>query len=159
MVWPYYTHPWGTPLVASTQADQKQIILMTYTALNNLAPPYLQKLLEEYNTSRTQQLLKTRKFCTQTFGARVCSCSAPALWNTLPHLWEPTKQYSPSSVLWKPIYSDKLVFHPSNNLKHYFTGQHLLDIWKYIKCHILLCVVEPWLTNKPKNNMLDKALL
>ena len=71
------------------QRIKYKVLLLTYKALNNLAPPYLMELLEEYHPPRTlrssgQKLLKVPKFRTLTFGARAFSCAAPTLWNALP---------------------------------------------------------------------------
>lgn len=66
---------------------------MTYKNIDNLTSPNLQDALKEYHPliiSDHQELLKTNKFQTQTFGARAFSCSAPVSYS------QPEKRNSPS---------------------------------------------------------------
>ena len=65
-----------------------KILLLTFKCLNNLAPKYLQDLLEIYEPQRNLRstdrgYLKQRKTRTAT-GDRVFCNAAPALWNGLP---------------------------------------------------------------------------
>ena len=66
-----------------------KVALLTFKALNGLAPQYLADLLTS-NASRplrsTSQLkLKEPSFRLSTFGGRSFMCCAPRLWNTLPN--------------------------------------------------------------------------
>jgi hypothetical protein len=66
-----------------------KVLLYTYKALNDLAPPYICELIEEYRPARTlrsaaQSLLKVPKSRTTTYGTRSFRVSAPKLWNELP---------------------------------------------------------------------------
>ncbi|KAF7640974.1 hypothetical protein LDENG_00002140, partial [Lucifuga dentata] len=66
-----------------------KILLLTFKALHNLAPPYLSELLHPYTPSRSLRsssavLLSVPSFRLSTMGARAFSCSAPRLWNSLP---------------------------------------------------------------------------
>ncbi|CAB4013671.1 Hypothetical predicted protein, partial [Paramuricea clavata] len=66
-----------------------KIILLVYKSLHNLAPDYLQKIIEERCPTRTLRssrcsLLSTPKIYTTTYGKRAFSHVAPELWNSLP---------------------------------------------------------------------------
>uniref|UniRef100_A0A669EDX1 Reverse transcriptase domain-containing protein n=1 Tax=Oreochromis niloticus TaxID=8128 RepID=A0A669EDX1_ORENI len=66
-----------------------KILLLTFKALHNLAPPYLSDLLHTYSPLRTLRsssasLLSVPPARLTTVGLRVFSCSAPRLWNALP---------------------------------------------------------------------------
>ena len=66
-----------------------KILLITYKALNNLAPSYIRDLLTPYIPSRqlrasSKNLLVIPHFNLKTYGARSFSVAAPTLWNTLP---------------------------------------------------------------------------
>ena len=68
---------------------QYKNLLLTYKALNHLAPTYLCDLLQEYTPSRTLRstsagLLTIPTSRLTTMGARAFSCSAPRHWNSLP---------------------------------------------------------------------------
>lgn len=68
---------------------QYKIILLTYKALNNQAPPYINSMLEQYQPSRTLRssskgLLKEKRVKLKTGGDRAFSVAAPKLWNSLP---------------------------------------------------------------------------
>ena len=65
-----------------------KIALLTYKTLNNLAPTYLQDLLDDYSSVRTLRsssklLLKKPRTKTNT-GIRSFQYSAPEIWNSLP---------------------------------------------------------------------------
>ena len=65
-----------------------KILLITYKALNNLAPSYIRDLLTPYVPSRQlrssfKNLLVIPHFNLKTYGARSFSIAAPTLWNTL----------------------------------------------------------------------------
>jgi len=72
------------------QRVEYKIILLTFKALHDLAPLYLQELLKPYPTPRPlrsgddEYLLDTPKSRTKTFGGRAFSHAAPKLWNGLP---------------------------------------------------------------------------
>ena len=66
-----------------------KILLITYKALNNLAPSYIRDLITPYIPSR--QLRSSSKnlpviphFNLKTYGAKSFSVAAPTLWKTLP---------------------------------------------------------------------------
>jgi hypothetical protein len=66
-----------------------KILLYTFKALNNLAPVYLQELVNAYQPSRALrsedlQLLKAPRIRTKTYGERRLDKSAATLWNSLP---------------------------------------------------------------------------
>ena len=68
---------------------QFKILLLTYKALNGLAPQYLADLIMFYTPGRTlrsssQYLLHTPKWNLSTYGRRSFSSAAPVLWNALP---------------------------------------------------------------------------
>uniref|UniRef100_A0A8C2GF31 Reverse transcriptase domain-containing protein n=1 Tax=Cyprinus carpio TaxID=7962 RepID=A0A8C2GF31_CYPCA len=66
-----------------------KILLLTYKALNGLAPAYLTSLLPRYNPSRSLRsqnagLLIVPRITKSTKGGRAFSHLAPKLWNSLP---------------------------------------------------------------------------
>ena len=66
-----------------------KILLITYKALNNLAPSYICDLLTPYTPSRqlrssSKHLLVSPSYNLKTYGARSFSLAAPSLWNALP---------------------------------------------------------------------------
>ena len=66
-----------------------KIILLTFKALNNMAPEYLKELLHRYTPKRqlrssTKNLLEVPKFNMKSYGQRSFSVRAPQLWNNLP---------------------------------------------------------------------------
>ncbi|XP_057187413.1 uncharacterized protein LOC130552818 [Triplophysa rosa] len=66
-----------------------KVLLITYKALNGLAPTYITELLPHYNRSRSlrsqnSRLLKTPRITKSTKGGRAFSYVAPKLWNSLP---------------------------------------------------------------------------
>ncbi len=66
-----------------------KILLLTYKALNGLAPAYLTSLLSHYNPSRSLRsqnsgLLVVPRIAKSTKGGRAFSYLAPKLWNSLP---------------------------------------------------------------------------
>ncbi|KAI2663088.1 Collagen alpha-5(VI) chain [Labeo rohita] len=66
-----------------------KIALLTYKALNGLAPAYLTSLLPRYNPSRSLRsqnsgLLVVPRIAKSTKGGRAFSHLAPKLWNSLP---------------------------------------------------------------------------
>ena len=67
---------------------QFKILLITFKALNGLAPAYLSGLLSLYSPTRqlrsSEGNLLTIKRVNSTFGERAFSNSAPYLWNNLP---------------------------------------------------------------------------
>ena len=68
---------------------QFKVLLLTYKALNGLAPSYLSDLLKRYAPVRKLRsssafLLQPKKFRLATYGSRAFSVSAPELWNRLP---------------------------------------------------------------------------
>ncbi len=66
-----------------------KILLLTYKALNDLAPAYLTNLLSHYNPTRSLRsqnsgLLVVPRIAKSTKGGRTFSYLAPKLWNSLP---------------------------------------------------------------------------
>ena len=66
-----------------------KILLLTYKAINGLAPSYLSELLDTYRPSRNlrssgKHFLITKKTNTVNNGDRAFSVCAPKLWNNLP---------------------------------------------------------------------------
>ncbi len=70
-----------------------KILLLTYKALNGLAPAYLTSLLSCYNPTRSLRsqnsgLLVVPRIAKYTKGGRAFSYLAPKLWNSLPdNIW------------------------------------------------------------------------
>ena len=66
-----------------------KILLLTWKALNGLAPSYIKQLLTPYSPSRTLRSSSKFLLCTpktfSTYGDRAFSSSAPKLWNSLPY--------------------------------------------------------------------------
>ena len=65
-----------------------KILLLTYKALNGLAPDYIKDLLK-YDSRRTlrssnNRLLDEPRANLKTYGERAFSVAAPRLWNKLP---------------------------------------------------------------------------
>ena len=68
---------------------ESTILLITYKALNSLAPPYLADLLHHHAPSRflrsiSANLLQVPRTERRTWGDRAFSVAAPTLWNSLP---------------------------------------------------------------------------
>ena len=66
-----------------------KILLLTYKALNGLAPAYISDLLSRYIPARqlrsaTEFLLKVPTYNLKTYGDRAFSVCVPKLWNSLP---------------------------------------------------------------------------
>ena len=66
-----------------------KILLLTYKALNGMAPVYISELLHIYKPSRSlrsanQNLLVIRRSNTATYGDRTFPICAPKPWNSLP---------------------------------------------------------------------------
>ena len=90
-------HDSATPLLKSLhwlpvpQRIEYKINLLTYKALNNLAPKYLSNLLVPYNPSRslrssTKGYLTEKKARLKKAGDRSFSVCGPKLWNKLPEI-------------------------------------------------------------------------
>jgi hypothetical protein len=88
-------HDHITPVLASLHwlpirfRVQYKVLLLTYKALNGLAPPYLAELLQVYQPTRqlrsaSQHLLTVPVARYVTVGDRAFSNNAPKLWNSLP---------------------------------------------------------------------------
>ena len=68
---------------------QYKLLLLTYKALNGLAPPYISDLLQPYQPVRTlrsmnDNLLTTIPYQCKSYGGRSFAVKAPILWNALP---------------------------------------------------------------------------
>ena len=66
-----------------------KILLITYKALNGLAPPYITDLINIYVPRRNLRSSSSRRLVVPTYnlrsyGYRAFSCAAPVLWNALP---------------------------------------------------------------------------
>ena len=66
-----------------------KVLLLTYKALNNLAPVYIEELISPYQPGRSlrsshQCLLRVPTVRTVSYGERAFSHAAPRLWNSLP---------------------------------------------------------------------------
>ena len=67
---------------------QYKIVLMTFKALNGLAPPYIDELIEKYEPTRNlrsanENLLTPKSFSSVNYGERCFEGIAPSLWNGL----------------------------------------------------------------------------
>ncbi|KAK7933805.1 hypothetical protein WMY93_004701 [Mugilogobius chulae] len=73
-----------------SQRIQFKVLLITFKALHNLAPPYLTDLLQRYSPARSLRssdsnlLLLPCRTKLRTWGDRAFSIAAPTLWNMLP---------------------------------------------------------------------------
>ncbi len=79
------------------------VLVLTFKALHNLAPAYVQSLLTMYTPARTLQSSSTfssviPKVCTKTYGEQAFSYAAPATYNKLP----PEITQSTSLGIFKP---------------------------------------------------------
>ena len=66
-----------------------KILLLTYKALNSMAPTYLTDLLQRYTPPRqlrssSKNLLKVPNSNLKSYGERTFQVAAPKLWNELP---------------------------------------------------------------------------
>lgn len=66
-----------------------KIILLTFKVLHNLAPAYLQEIIDVYKPTRNLRssstlLLSRKRFNLKSYGLRSFSVSSPLLWNSLP---------------------------------------------------------------------------
>jgi hypothetical protein len=69
---------------------QFKILLITFKALNGMAPQYISDLIKPYTPTRSlrsesKHLLVKPRYTLETYGRRSFEVSAPLLWNTLPH--------------------------------------------------------------------------
>ena len=79
----------GAPLVAIQEWVQYKVLLLTFKALNGLAPQYLADLLKTYVPQRqlrssAKSMLVVPKTNTKTYGTRGFGRVAPSLWNGWP---------------------------------------------------------------------------
>ena len=66
-----------------------KVLLLTFKALNNLAPPYLRQLIVPYNPTRNlrsagRHLLEVLNVRLKSYGDGAFSVPAPKLWNEIP---------------------------------------------------------------------------
>ena len=66
-----------------------KIILLTFKALNGLAPQYIAEMISHYEPSRCLRsskanLLNEPRFNVNSYGGRAFYASSPRLWNKLP---------------------------------------------------------------------------
>ena len=66
-----------------------KVLLLTFKALNNLAPPYLSQLIVPYNPTRNlrsagKHLLEVPNVRLKSYGDRAFSVAAPKHWNEIP---------------------------------------------------------------------------
>ena len=66
-----------------------KVLLLTFKALNNLAPPYLSQLIVPYNPTRnlrsaSKHLLEVPNVRLKSYGDRAFSVAAPKHWNDIP---------------------------------------------------------------------------
>ena len=66
-----------------------KVLLLTFKALNNLAPPYLSQLIVPYNPTRNlrsagKHLLEVPNVRLKSYGDRAFSVAAPKRWNEIP---------------------------------------------------------------------------
>ena len=89
--------PWdwfGTPTCGRHWLPVEQritfkVLLLTFKALNNLAPPYLSQLIVPYNPTRnlrsaSKHLLEVPSVRLKSYGDRAFSVAAPKHWNDIP---------------------------------------------------------------------------
>ena len=107
-----------------------KILLITYKALNNLAPAYISDLLTTYTPSyglhsSSQSLLdppRVREVSTINYGRRAFSVAAPELWNNIPFAIRNAKSLAQFKRLLKLTCSNTLLvlisFFMSRQLYH-----------------------------------------
>ena len=65
-----------------------KVLLLTFKALNNLAPPYLSQLIVPYHTRNlrpaSKHLLEVPNVRLKSYGDRAFSVAAPKHWNDIP---------------------------------------------------------------------------
>ena len=68
-----------------------KVLLLTFKALNNLAPPYLSELMVPYNPTRNlrsasagKHFLEVPNVRLKSYGDRAFSVAAPKRWNEIP---------------------------------------------------------------------------
>ena len=66
-----------------------KVLLLTFKALNNLAPPHLSQLIVPYNPTRNlrsagKHLLEVPNVRLKSYGDRAFSVAAPKQWNDIP---------------------------------------------------------------------------
>ena len=79
-----------------------KVLLLTFKALNNLAPPYLSQLIVPYNPTKNlrsagKHLLEVPNVRLKSYGDRAFSVAAPKLWNEIPSFIK----FSPSVDVFK----------------------------------------------------------
>ena len=84
----YYIHCIGCQNCGKDRLVFK-LLIIAYKCQHQLAPHYLQQLLQEYQPSRllrssTKQLLTPHNVVTKSYGQRSFQYSMPHLWNQLP---------------------------------------------------------------------------
>lgn len=89
-----------------------KVLLLTYKAINGLAPAYLSELLEAYLPSRNltsskKHLLKVKSSRTKYYGKRAFSIFAPTKWNELPEDIKRAKSVNSFKKLLKTFLFDK----------------------------------------------------
>ena len=83
-----------------TQRIEFKIIAMTFKTIHDLAPKYLEELVERKQNSRSlrssynHHVLKTPRYSTKAYGYRQFSVAAPMLWNQLPDSIRAYTEYS-----------------------------------------------------------------
>ena len=73
----------------SSELPLKYYCMLTFKALNNLAPPYLSQLIVPYNPTRNlrsagKHLLEVPNVCLKSYGSRAFSVATPKHWNEIP---------------------------------------------------------------------------
>ena len=81
-----------------THRIKYKIAILAFKSRNNLAPDYLEDLLEPYVPGRTlrssqQGRLKVPRCRTETFGPRAFTAAAPQVWNSLPDYLRLSKDF------------------------------------------------------------------
>ena len=79
-----------------------KVLLLTYKALNSMAPKYISDFLSQYRPGRalrssSKMLLRVPSYKFKTYGSRSFSYMAPHLWNELPD----SIRHSPSLATFK----------------------------------------------------------
>ena len=130
-------------LPVSFRIDFK-ILLLTFKAVNGLAPGYLSAMVETYEPtynlrSAGRGLLKeSNKLTLVTRGDRAFSVRAPKLWNSLPEKLRLTNSLTSFKTLLKTHFYRKAFPSP-----WYFSPSVVIAVWCLIVV-LLHCCVEYW---------------
>ncbi len=123
-----------------------KILLLTYKALNGLAPAYLTSLLSRYNPSRSLRsqnsgLLVVPRIAKSTKGGIAFSYLAPKLWNSLPVNVRGSDTLSLFKSRLKTLFKSRLFI---SLAKHSYNASHNLVLQLFLIKRTLLFFSFGW---------------